>query len=100
MPWRVPLRQAKAHSAFTALLLAVLLSSSLTVYLNERRAAETDRERISSCVRGYEGTRSVFRVFFRRKSLRTPKQQQDIEKFNTRIDQLKAGCPRQVKEEK
>lgn len=102
MPHRHAYRSLQKHSAFTALLLAVLLSSSLTVYLNQRRVDEIDKQRVTSCQRTYEGVRDVFRPFFRTKRIRTPREQRNVDKFNRTVNQLKARCGQQtgVKEER
>lgn len=44
MPWRRPIRRVQTISAFTALLVAVLVSSSLTVYLATKGRDEDRRQ--------------------------------------------------------
>lgn len=92
MPWRKPIRWSVRHSAFSAFLLAVILSSALAVYLNDQRVNDIQKDRVKSCQRTYEGVREVFKPFFRTKRLRTEKEQANVDKFNARIDELKAGC--------
>lgn len=96
MPWRKPIRWSVRHSAFTAFLLAVILSSAIAVYLNSERVDDIQKDRVASCQRTYEGVREVFRPFFRTKRLRTVKEQGNIDRFNARIDELKAGCDEQT----
>lgn len=89
MPWRIPIRAVWNHLAVVALLLASL-SSALTVYLNDRRADEIQRDRLASCIRGYDGIRSVFEPFFEG----APADR--VRLFNDRIDELKARCGQQT----
>lgn len=70
-------------------------SSRLTAQ-NQERINDIQRARVESCEHTYEGVRQVFKPFFRTKTVRTVKEQRNIEKFNARIDELKAGCPLQT----
>lgn len=57
----------------------------VTIYMN----AQARRD---NCVQTYEGVRQVFKPFFRTKSVRSAKDQRNIDKFNHRIDELKGDC--------
>lgn len=117
MPWRRPIRRAQAISAFTALLVAVLVSSSLTVYLAtkgrsedrklNRKALNLTRQnralilriqkaRLESCRQTYGAFPKVFRPFFRPKSQRTREEERDIRKFLRQVEKFQATCPAQT----
>lgn len=89
MPWRIPIRAVWDHLAVVALLMASL-SSALTVYLNDRRADEIQRDRLASCVRGYDGIRLVFEPFV----AGAPADR--VRLFNNRIEELKTNCGQQT----
>ena len=67
---------------------------------NQNRVSDLQAARVASCVQTYNGVRQVFKPFFRTKSVRTAKEQRNIDKFNRRINQLIASCPEQTKASK
>ena len=116
MRHRRAIRAVWRHLAVVALL-AAAVSSTLAVYMNSQRSADNrqriadvkrlgaqnkarisdiQRDRVTECVQTYEGIRDVFRPFFQPKSNRAPADQRNIDRFNKRIEQLEAACPRQV----
>lgn len=95
MPHRRAARFLWHNLAVVALLLAAL-SSSLSLYLNGERLDDINRDRVVSCVRTYEGVREVFKPFFRAKSQRTRREQRNVDRFNERVDELKARCGQQT----
>lgn len=62
---------------------------------NEARIADIQKTRIESCELTYAGIREVFRPFFPQPP-RTPKQQADLDKFNSTIVRLQNGCKKQT----
>ncbi len=62
---------------------------------NRSLIARIQRARLESCERTYEGVREIFAPILPRRA-RTPKEAHDIRVFNTRVDELKAGCPAQI----
>lgn len=102
MPQRVP-RYLRRNPVVLALLLSAAVNTALVVIvviLNSHRIDDIQRSRVTSCRQTYEATRQVFRPFFRTKSLRTAKEQRDIDKFNRTVDHLIAGCGAQTRPRK
>jgi predicted PurR-regulated permease PerM len=63
---------------------------------NSNRIHDVQQSRVESCQKTYEGIREVFKPFFPQHP--TNKQQIDnLEKFNTTINKLKAACDKQTK---
>jgi hypothetical protein len=63
---------------------------------NTLRLKEIQASRVSSCKRTYSGIRTVLKPFFPKKNL-TKAQKASIVKFNTVINDLRAGCKIQTK---
>lgn len=59
---------------------------------NNDRIVDIQHSRIVSCQTTYESIRQVFKPFFPPAGSRTAKQQQDLKKFNSIIDQRKTKC--------
>lgn len=62
---------------------------------NSKRIKEIQASRIDSCKKTYEGIREVFSPFFPNPP-KTQKQIDDLETFNTTINDLKKGCDAQT----
>lgn len=65
---------------------------------NQDRIADIQLARIESCEKTYEGIREVFSPFFPKPPL-TKQQVDNLERFNTTIVTLKAGCVKQTGQE-
>lgn len=63
---------------------------------NRSRIVDIQQSRLNSCRTTYESIRQVFKPFFSPKANRTPKQQHDIDLFNSTINDRKAKCIKQV----
>lgn len=63
---------------------------------NRQRIKDIQESRIASCQTTYNGIREVFRPFFPPVP-RTPKQEADLNKFNSTIDKLIKQCKTQTK---
>lgn len=63
---------------------------------NKHRITEIQDSRTESCKTTYDGIGNVFRPFFPPVP-RTEKQQEQLDKFNNKIKELKAGCTKQTK---
>lgn len=63
---------------------------------NKDRIKDIQVSRVDSCKKTYEGIREVFQPFFPNPP-RTQKQIDDLETFNTTINNLKKGCDKQTK---
>jgi membrane-associated HD superfamily phosphohydrolase len=63
---------------------------------NKNRIKDIQISRIESCKKTYEGIREVFKPFFP-KDPKTKRQIENLELFNTTIDNLKKGCEKQTK---
>jgi hypothetical protein len=75
---------------------AVSLTTALLVRENSQRIKEIQKSRVDSCKRTYNGIREVFLPFFPPPP-RTPQQIDNLEKFNTTINNLAKACIKQTK---
>lgn len=62
---------------------------------NRNRIEDIQNSRLESCKTTYEGIREVFKPFFPAEP-RSVKEQRQLDKFNTKITELKLKCVNQV----
>lgn len=64
---------------------------------NKERIADIQASRIKSCEQNYASIRQIFKPFFPPKAQQTPKQRNDLKKFNNLISQRIKQCTLQTK---
>ncbi len=74
----------------------LLVQNASLAHENSDRITDIQQSRIESCERTYEGIREVFRPFFP-KHPTNQRQIDNVETFNTTINNLKKACTKQTK---